>query len=343
MRITSPVLLLSLGLLAACGLWPRERHLVTVAVLADEAVTAETEAAAMRLKELWLPEKDSAFTIRVNAPGSFTVRHPGEAEPDVARRLAAELPGWSVRTSGEFVELALGREAAARIRQSAVEQAGEAIRRRLAEFATVERVQPDPRDGDRLQLVLRGLDKPEDARRLIETIGLLELLPVLAGPEPTEEAVMARAGGPALGSRVMRQKGTSEEIAYSLFGFQVMRQKGAPGNDAYFLVDRRPVITGARIQKARPSTDASGQRMISVQVDGEGARWLEGYTAAHLGQAIAIVLDGEVQSAPVIQSKISDSFIITGGFSEQEATDLALVLRSGALPVPVRVVETQKL
>jgi len=343
MRIIPVALLLSAGLLAGCGLWPRARHLVTVEVQAGEAVSAETDSAAMRLRELWLPEKDNAFTIRVNAPGSFTVRHPGEAEPDVARRLAAELPGWSVRGDAESTELTLGGEALARIRRAAVEQAGEALRRRLAEFVTVDRVQPDPRHGERLQIVLRGLNTPEDARRLIETVGRLELLPVLAGPEPTAEAALARAGGPAPGSQVLRQKDTPSEIPLFVFGFQVLSQKGPPGAAAFFLVDRRPVLTGARIQRAQSSTDDSGQRLISVQVDDEGARGLEAYTAAHIGKALAIVLDGEVQSAPIIQSKIGESFIITGGFTEQEATDLALVLRSGALPVPVRVIEARKL
>jgi preprotein translocase subunit SecD len=106
---------------------------------------------------------------------------------------------------------------------------------------------------------------------------------------------------------------------------------GQPG--LYYVLDRTPVVTGEQLVDAQPSFDQNGRPAVTFRFDPQGARAFGDYTAAHVGQPFAIVLDNEVLSAPVIQSAIpGGSGIITGSFTVEEATSLAIQLRAGALP-----------
>ena len=90
---------------------------------------------------------------------------------------------------------------------------------------------------------------------------------------------------------------------------------------------------------ARPQNDQFGRPAVGFSLTNDGARRFERVTSENIGKRLAIVLDGRVQSAPVIQDRISDSGEITGSFTSQEANDLALVLRSGALPASMDYME----
>jgi protein-export membrane protein SecD len=116
------------------------------------------------------------------------------------------------------------------------------------------------------------------------------------------------------------------------------------GGRAVYLVERKPIITGAQIVKAgaRPGLDENNPAAfgVSVTLNKKGGRVFEEYTGAHIGDYLAIVLDEKVYSAPVIRTKIPRGQVaITGNFSDQEAMDLAIVLRAGALPAPVNIIE----
>ncbi|MFN8451467.1 MAG: protein translocase subunit SecD [Anaerolineae bacterium] len=97
------------------------------------------------------------------------------------------------------------------------------------------------------------------------------------------------------------------------------------------------VMTGAGLQSAAAQLQTSGQYVIAFQLTTDGAAVFGPFTAAHIGQPLAIVLDGTVLSAPVINSRLDTGGIIEGRFTQQEAQTLALQLRSGALPIPLRV------
>lgn len=106
------------------------------------------------------------------------------------------------------------------------------------------------------------------------------------------------------------------------------------------ILDRAPLLSGQDIVDARPAFDERSQPCVSIQFSGRGAEQFERVTEELLHQQFAIVLDGTVQSAPVIQQKISGGKAsITGSFSTEEAQDLAVVLRSGSLPAEVSVLE----
>ena len=114
----------------------------------------------------------------------------------------------------------------------------------------------------------------------------------------------------------------------------------ASRKELFYMLDTVPVVTGDDLTDARPTTDDNGAPAVSFRFDPTGARAFGDYTASHIGEPFAIVLDGKVISAPTIQAHIAGgSGIITGRFSVEEATDLALLLRAGALPAGMTFLE----
>jgi preprotein translocase subunit SecD len=107
----------------------------------------------------------------------------------------------------------------------------------------------------------------------------------------------------------------------------------------YYAVENQPVITGRDIRTARPSVGQLNQPIVEFQLKPEAAAVFAEATGANIGSQIAIVLDGRVVSAPRINARISDSGIIEGGFTREEAHDLAVMLRSGPLPARLTVVD----
>lgn len=102
------------------------------------------------------------------------------------------------------------------------------------------------------------------------------------------------------------------------------------------------VMTGAGLQAASAGLEQSGQWVIVFETTDEGSQIFGDYTQANTGSAMAIVLDGVVLSAPTIQSRISTNGQITGNFDQESAQQLALQLRSGALPIPLRVESSER-
>lgn len=111
---------------------------------------------------------------------------------------------------------------------------------------------------------------------------------------------------------------------------------------AYYSLDAKPIITGDYLKDARPNANTPEGTVVDFQLDNEGGRHFRNETAKHVGDYMAIILDDRVMTAPVIQSAIGTNGQITmGGKGLADAQDLALVLRAGALPVPLRIAQTQ--
>jgi preprotein translocase subunit SecD len=105
------------------------------------------------------------------------------------------------------------------------------------------------------------------------------------------------------------------------------------------MINKRVMVSGEMLKDANPTFDRNNSPSVSFQLSALGGKKFGRVTGKHIGRAFAIVLDGKVVSAPVIQSQIFSSGQITGNFSTQETNDLALVLRSGALPAPMIILE----
>jgi preprotein translocase subunit SecD len=120
--------------------------------------------------------------------------------------------------------------------------------------------------------------------------------------------------------------------------------QGSQRYRSFYVLDSRPIITGEVLTDARPNTDPIEGNVVQFTLNNEGARRFKSETGKHVGDNMAIVLDQRVVTAPVLNSAIGRSGQITlGGGSLQAAQDLALVLRAGALPVPLKVAEVRSI
>ena len=216
-----------------------------------------------------------------------------------------------VTASGDVLTVQLSEAERAASDSRTVQQALEIVRRRIDEVGTRE---PNiVRQGsDRILVEVPGVGSAQEVKDLIGTTAQL-----------TFQAVVQRTTDPEA------DPGTGNILLPSL------DEEGI-----YYILERTPVVSGEELVDAQPSFDQSGSPAVSFRFNPQGARAFGEYTAANIGSPFAIVLDEEVISAPVIQSAIpGGSGIITGRFTVEESTDLAVLLRAGALPAELTFLE----
>lgn len=218
------------------------------------------------------------------------------------------------------------------LEQNTMDQAKETIERRINALGLTEPfVAFTGRGTDEILVELPGEGDPTRAKEVIQAGGQLAFHKVLDDqPYPSEPAALATHGG------VLPP------------GAEVVpgQEQAAPGQtqaQSYFVLDRAPIVTGADLRSATegPSTKDPGEYQVNFTLSTTAASRFGPFTEANVGHKMAIVLDGKVVEAAVIQSRIDDSGEIEGNFSQESAHDLALVLRSGALPAPIKYLEEQ--
>ncbi len=248
----------------------------------------------------------------------------GEA-PDIAlvEEVAREhLPGDIDEQSPEVLVSAYPEEELRQIRTSAIDQALEKIRNRVDAFGVSE---PSiiRQGANRIVVQLPGLDDPKRAIELIGRTAQLELKLV--------ESLVANPDAQA-------PRGT--ELLYS----KDKNDLGELVQDQGYYVQRRALLTGDMLADARALPDQMnfGQYYVLMRLNSRGKRIFARVTQENVGRALAIVLDDAIFSAPVIQGPIPGGEAqITGTFTPEEARDLAIVLREGALPAPVEIIENR--
>lgn len=270
-------------------------------------------------------------TVRRVEGVQLAVTFPSDRLEDVRRILEDRFPELQVvsepaaRNGHLEMRLGLSDEEVRQIRRWAVEQSLETIRNRIDEFGVSEPV--IARQGRHDILVqLPGVKDPERAKELIGRTAVLELKLVRDDLNPQD----------FVGGKRPLPPGT--EILYEVVKDQAGsgRRRGQP-----YIVDSRTIISGdslvdARVQRGQFATDY----VVAFQLDRRGARIFEKVTEENIGRRLAVILDGTVYSAPVIRSRIPGGRgIIEGNFTLEEARDLAIVLRAGALPAPVKIAE----
>jgi preprotein translocase subunit SecD len=208
------------------------------------------------------------------------------------------------------------------IRASAVDQALEKIRNRIDAFGVSE-PSISKQGTQRIVVQLPGL---KDAQRAIDLIGKTARLEFkLVHARVTSADATPPAGSERLYSKEKDRSG------------QLVQGQG-------YFVDRRALLTGDMLADARalPDNLNFGQYYVLMRLDSRGKRTFARITQENVGRALAIVLDGTIFSAPVIQEPIlGGEARITGHFTPEEARDLAIVLREGALPAPVTIIENR--
>ncbi len=244
-----------------------------------------------------------------------------------------QLTDWAVAPAAgqnNGFMLTLKPAAVAAIKAQTMQQSVDTIRRRIDQLGLTEpTIAQTGAQNDQILVELPGEGDPTQAKAVIQAGGQLELRKVIDGPYPSEAEALAAHGGilPA-GSELLPGSSSSSD-------------SGQSGASIYYLVTENPVVTGRDLRSATagPNANMPGQWQVNFTLSRDAAQRFGPFTESNIGQRLAIVLDHKVQSAPVIQGQIQDSGEITGSFSQQQASDLAVVLRSGALPASIKYLE----
>jgi len=215
------------------------------------------------------------------------------------------------------------------LREDAVDQALQTIERRVNELGVAEPiVARTGAAGDQIMVQLPGVANPQRAKDIIRSTALLELKLVEDGPASTKEQLLQSRSGVMPGNMDV------------VLGVSDTGASGDRTETVYYLVRKVAVVTGRDLRNAKPSLDETNRPAVSFSLNTDGARKFGKATGENIGRRLAIILDGRVQSAPVIEGRIFDEGRISGGsFTQQEVQDLSLVLRSGALPASLTYLE----
>lgn len=208
------------------------------------------------------------------------------------------------------------------LRDESVVQARQTIERRINELGVAE---PSiaQQGADQILVQLPGVSDIEHAKSIIGSPGLLELKIVEGSPSPSKEALMVNGQIPE--------------------GMDIVPGAGSAGDTStvYYLVKKVAAVTGQDLRSARASVDENNRPAVSFTLSNEGGRKFGKVSGENIGRQLAIILDGRVQSAPVLESRINSEGRITGSFTPEEVADLSLKLRSGALPAKLDYLEEQ--
>ncbi|MDD8014662.1 MAG: protein translocase subunit SecD [Acidobacteriota bacterium] len=295
-------------------------HLV-LQVITDDAINMETDQEIARLQELFKKQDITFTSIDKVRPGQFAVHGTVADQEGKTRDLAAQYSGdWSYSFVGDRITFSLKPPAAAALRDQAVSQTVETIRNRVDLFGVAEPL-IQRQGGERIVVELPGIEDPEHVKDLIKVTAVLEWKLVKAGPASDEETLLRDSGG------VVPD------------GMEVLKGDPKRGQAGFYLVSKVAAVTGKDLRMVRRSVDEWNNPAVAFSLNSDGARRFERVTGDNIGKALAIVLDQKIQSAPTINARISDSGIIQGRFTIEEADDLVIILKAGALPSGIKYLE----
>ena len=290
----------------------------------EDVYAARMDALWPEVRDALRPERDTVGTVRrvPSEDGTLRVRL---SEPagmaravEVVRGLARSVTSLTgaagsdidVRGAGDVLTVGLSEAEREATDERTMRQSVEIVRRRVDEVGTREPT-IQRQGADRILIQVPGIGSAQELKDLIGTTARLTFNPV------TGRGGEGLRGGP---------------------GDLVLPSLDEPG--VLYALERAPVVTGEDLTDAQPSFDQNGRPAVNFRFGPSGARRFGDYTAANVGAPFAIVLDDEVISAPRINEAIpGGSGIITGDFTVEDSTQLAVLLRAGALPAELTFLE----
>ena len=283
------------------AMWPEIRDL-----LREE----RDRVGPIRLQETENPELRVRLVERAEMSGEAASLVRGLARP-VSAAGGAGASDIDVATDGADIVVRLSEAEQRATDDRTMRQALEIIRRRIDEVGTREPT-IQRQGADRILIQVPGIGSAAEVKELIGTTAQLTFQPVVSRTSDSNE-------NPGSGNEIL----------------PAMDDEGV-----FYILERAPVVTGDELVDAQPDFDQNGRPAVSFRFNASGARDFGDYTAENIGNPFAIVLDEEVISAPTIQSHIpGGSGIITGDFTVEESTQLAILLRAGALPAGLEFLE----
>jgi preprotein translocase subunit SecD len=303
-------------------------------VQVQEAVSLQNDQMRDTLARQLRDRNISYDTIEKVDDTHILVRRIAEGQANAFREIMRSFSDWDFSRAageGENFALLLKPSAEAVLRSNTLSQAVETIRRRIDQLGLTEpTIAPHGRGDNEILVQLPGEDDPQRVKDIIQAGGMLELRIVRGGPYNSEADGRAAHNG-VLPPDTELVRGRSDAPP----------TPGQTAGDVWYLLDRSPAVTGRDLRNAQPapSNEIPGRYIVQFTLSTQAGRRFGQVTEANIGKQLAIVLDRRVETAPVIRGRIDDQGQIEGRFSQQEAKDLALVLRAGALPASIRYLE----
>ena len=308
---------------------------LVVQVQLDDALRQNSDQAVDLIKEQARSQNISIGEVNEQPNDTQIIVH--NVDPNAAGKfhdiITNQMPDWTISPlAGEpnGYLLSYPPTAVTALRSKTMEDALETITRRIDALGLTEpTVQFTGRAPDEIIVQLPGEGDPARAKAVISEGGQLELT-LLSDAQPyasEAEALAAHNGVLPAGTEILP-------------GLPNAGGQSTSTSTAYFVVDRAAIVTGKDLEDASPtpSTTYPGQYDVNFVLSNAGASRFGPFTEENVGKYLAIVLDGKVQEYAVIKSRIDNQGEIEGNFSQQDAQDLALVLKSGALPAPIKYI-----
>lgn len=292
-------------------------------VRSEEAVSAKLSSLASSIKFETENKKLLVDSIKIRGNKlTFEMLNPKE-KPEIQAMLE-KFDGLVVLEENNIYTISFSEEEINKIKEDAVEQAIGTIRKRLDIFGLSE---PSvTRQGrENILVEVPGENTPQEEERLRNLISKPSYLEFMA----VDEERIARVH--------LMSDLEAEEYGDVILPFA--KSASSSGESGLLLVKKIPILDGSSITSASPNRDQNNQYVVSFTLDSAGARIFGDFSGKNIGKRLAIVLDGKVYSAPVLRSRITDSGQISGDFDKYSAADLALTLKSGALPASMEVLE----
>jgi len=308
-------------------------HLI-LQVQVNDAVSVDSDNAIETLKEQLNKRKIVFAEITKpdpqNSPDRIVVKGvPPDSRKDLLDIVTQRLPEYDMTSGAENTyTVSMKPQMLADLKNKAVTQAIETIRNRIDQLGVSEPTIQEHGLGQYQILVqLPGVDDPGRVKDIMQSTAMLEIKQSLGGPYPSEQSALQSKGG------------ILPPDAILLPGTPAARGGESEG-EAWFLVSRVSAVSGKDLRSADPGTDQNGQPNVRFTLTGEGGQRFFNFTSAHVGDSLAVVLDNKVQEVANIKEAIRDTGEISGGrMSQQQAKDLAMILRSGALPAGIKYLE----
>jgi preprotein translocase subunit SecD len=308
---------ISLGLDLQGGL-----HML-LGVKTDEALKSKLKSVASSVK-FYTDDNDIIIDELRIKPGSVTFTLLDEDEISNIEKMISEMGGIKLEKYSLKYTLSLTPEEVESVKTYAVTQAVDTIRNRLDQFGLAEPTVAKQGE-EKILVELPGIKTAEEEKRARELIAKAAHLQLMSIDEKRADRVYSM---------------TTEEAAE--YGDLILPDSRNP-NEKH-LVREVPILDGAMLTDAKVGFDQNNQPVINFSLNSEGAKIFGDFTGKNVGTHLAIVLDDKVYSAPVIRERIGGgSGQISGGFSVEEASDVAIALRSGALLAPVMLLEKRSI
>jgi preprotein translocase subunit SecD len=296
-------------------------HLV-MQVVTDDALVTTTDDAIQYLRDQVTRKGITVASIQRTTPNSFSIEGAEPARVKDVRDIVKDYVRneWEIREPGEGRFLVKMTETKERkVKDDTVKEAIRTLERRVNQLGVAEPVITEHGNkGDQILVQLPGVTDADAAKRVLIAVAQLQLK-LVEDSAPTREALLQSFQG---------KEPPNLEV--------VQGQGDEPGKPVFYLVRRESVITGRDLKNARVGVGRNNEPVVGFSLNPAGAEKFRRETGKNVGRQLAIVLDGSVASAPVIQSQIAGEGEITGRFTAQEADELAKVLRAGALPATLK-------